>query len=192
MKKIFKSRGFLVALLSVCIVAILGICWAVNRDTNNQFTAAEPSPSTVSQEWTEPSPETEPKTEETTGAMPETTPAAETTPEETTTAEYPRVAEKTEKDVAVEFSPTEKPAETPPAPEGKTILEDPGPEHPVNPAPDVTAPSAQPESTPVPGSTDGNGAYYDPVFGWVTPAEVIQSTIDSDGDPNKMVGNMGE
>ena len=106
MKKIFKSRGFLVALLSVCIVAILGICWAVNRDTNNQFTAAEPSPSTVSQEWTEPSPETEPKTEETTGAMPETTPAAETTPEETTTAEYPRVAEKTEKDVAVEFSPT--------------------------------------------------------------------------------------
>lgn len=192
MKKIFKSRGFLVALLSVCIVAILGICWAVNRDTNNQFTAAELSPSTVSQEWSEPSPETAPKTEETTGATPETTLAAETTPEETTTAEYPRVAERTEKDVAVEFSPTEKPAETPPAPEGKTILEDPGPEHPVNPAPDVTAPSAQPESTPVPGSTDGNGAYYDPVFGWVTPAEVIQSTIDSDGDPNKMVGNMGD
>lgn len=191
MKKLFKSRGFLVTLLSVCCVAILGICWGVGRNKNSQFTADEPPPSTVSQEWVESSSETEPETEETTKAAPETTLAEETTPAETTT-ESPRVAEETKKEVAVEFSPTEKPAETPPAPEGKTIIEDPGPEHPVNPAPDVTAPSAEPESTPAPGSTDGNGAYYDPVFGWVTPAEVIQSTIDSDGDPDKMVGNMGD
>lgn len=188
MKKLFKSRGFLVTLLSVCCVAILGICWGGSRNENSQFTADEPPPSTVSQEWVESSSETEPETAK---AAPETTLEEETTPAETT-AEYPRVAEETKKDVAVEFSPTEKPTETPPAPEGKTLIEDPGPEHPVNPAPDVTAPSAEPESTPAPGSTDGNGAYYDPVFGWVTPAEVIQSTIDSDGDPDKMVGNMGD
>lgn len=189
MKKFFKSRGFLITILSVCCVAILGICWGVNRDKNSQFTADEPPSSTASQEWVEASAETVPKTKETLETVPETTLALETTPAETTAAEYPRVAENTEKDV--EFSPTEKPTETPPAPEGKTIIEDPGPEHPLNPAPDVTAPATEPESTPAPGSTDGNGAYYDPVFGWVTPADVVQSTIDSDGDPDKMVGNMG-
>ena len=192
MKKFFKSRGFLITMLSVCCVAILGICWAVNRDKNSQFTADEPPPSTASQEWVESSSETAPELEETTRAVPETTLSATTAPAETTTAEYPKIAEKTEKDVAVEFSPTEKPTETPPAPEGKTIMEYPGPEHPGNPAPDVTAPAPEAESAPAPGSTDGNGAYYDPVFGWVTPAEVIQSTIDSDGDPDKMVGNMGD
>ena len=156
MKKFFKSRGFLITMLSVCCVAILGICWAVNRDKNSQFTADEPPPSTASQEWVESSSETAPELEETTRAVPETTLSATTAPAETTTAEYP------------------------------------GPEHPVNPAPDVTAPAPEAESAPAPGSTDGNGAYYDPVFGWVTPAEVIQSTIDSDGDPDKMVGNMGD
>lgn len=157
MKKFFKSRGFLITMLSVCCVAILGICWAVNRDKNSQFTADEPPPSTASQEWVESSSETAPELEETTRAVPETTLSATTAPAETTTAEYPKIAEKTEKDVAVEFSPTEKPTETPPAPEGKTIIEDPGPEHPVNPAPDVTAPAPEAESAPAPGSTDGNG-----------------------------------
>lgn len=76
MKKIFKSRGFLITMLSVCCVAILGICWTVNRDKNSPFTADEPPPSTVSQEWVEASSETEPETEETTKAEPETTLAA--------------------------------------------------------------------------------------------------------------------
>ena len=34
-------------------------------------------------------------------------------------------------------------------------------------------------------------AVYDPVFGWVVPGQVNQATVDSSGDPNKMVGNMG-
>ena len=48
-----------------------------------------------------------------------------------------------------------------------------------------------PSNDPVPGSSNGNGAVYDPVFGWVVPGNVQQSTGDSDGDLNKQVGNMG-
>lgn len=42
----------------------------------------------------------------------------------------------------------------------------------------------------IPLSTE-DGAVYDPVFGWVVPGNVQQSTGDSDGDLNKQVGNMG-
>ena len=82
-------------------------------------------------------------------------------------------------------------------PEGKTEIKDPGQEHTVNPdpsVPEVTAPPAEqapPSNEPVPGSSNGNGAVYDPVFGWVVPGNVQQSTGDSDGDLNKQVGNMG-
>ena len=77
------------------------------------------------------------------------------------------------------------------------IIKDPGQEHTVNPdpsVPEVTAPPAEqapPSNEPVPGSSNGNGAVYDPVFGWVVPGNVQQSTGDSDGDLNKQVGNMG-
>ena len=93
---------------------------------------------------------------------------------------------------------TEKPEETPPpVPEGKTEIEDPGEEHEVNPdpaVPEVTAPPAE-ESTsgnePAPGSSNGSGAVYDPVFGWIVPGNGQETIGDSDGDINKQVGNMG-
>jgi hypothetical protein len=44
---------------------------------------------------------------------------------------------------------------------------------------------------PTPGSSNGNGAIYDPVFGWIVPGEGDQTPIDNDGDPNKQVGEMG-
>ena len=98
----------------------------------------------------------------------------------------------------IDFTDTEKFEETPPpVPEGKTEIKDPGQEHTVNPdpsVPEVTAPPAEqtpPSNDPVPGSSNGNGAVYDPVFGWVVPGNVQQSTGDSDGDLNKQVGNMG-
>ena len=55
--------------------------------------------------------------------------------------------------------------------------------------PEPTAPPAQ-DNTPAPGSTNENGAVYDPVFGWVVPGQVEQTTSGSSGDPNKMVGDM--
>ena len=110
----------------------------------------------------------------------------------------PKVTSESEGEVEIDFTDTEKPEETPPpVPEGKTEIEDPGEEHEVNPdpaVPEVTAPPAE-ESTssnePAPGSSNGSGAVYDPVFGWVVPGDVQQSTGDSDGDLNKQVGNMG-
>ena len=47
------------------------------------------------------------------------------------------------------------------------------------------------EDPPAPDGNPGNGAVYDPVFGWVVPGKVVQSSMDSPGDPDKMVGNMG-
>ena len=104
----------------------------------------------------------------------------------------------TEDEVVIDFTDTEKPETTPPpAPEGKTEREDPGEDHPVNPDPEVpkvTTPPAEKEpanNEPAPGASKGNGAVYDPVFGWVVPGDVQQSVGDSDGDINKQVGNMG-
>ena len=88
-------------------------------------------------------------------------------------------------------------SDLPPAPEGKTEREDPGEDHPVNSDPEVpkvTTPPAENEpanNEPAPGASNGNGAVYDPVFGWVVPGDVQQSVGDSDGDINKQVGNMG-
>jgi len=42
----------------------------------------------------------------------------------------------------------------------------------------------------VPGSMNDKGEVYDAAFGWIKPAEVIQEPIDSEGDPNKIIGNM--
>lgn len=205
MKKIFKSRGFIISTLAVICIVILGISWYANRERTEAFVPDESPPSTQSSQWAENSTEQEPETEDITKSesmqakpLPPSTTAAKT-------EEYPKVAEKTPEETVISFTPAKKTEETAPsAPEGKTILEDPGPEHPINLAPETTAPAETPAATepPItepaateppatqPESTQPAGAVYDPVFGWVVPSEVIQSTISSDGDPNKMVGNM--
>ena len=68
-----------------------------------------------------------------------------------------KVVEESENEVVIDFTNTEPSAAeaTPhPAPEGKTIMEDPGPAHEVNRNPEVTAPSteapADTEPAPVP------------------------------------------
>lgn len=190
MKKIFKSRGFTIAALSTLCICIAGICWYVNRGRPETFLPEESLSAAASSEWLESSTAVE------TESKPEETKRVTASKQETTAAEtenYPKVVAESSGEAEISFTPTQKPTETaPPAPEGKTILEDPGPEHPVNPAPEVTTAAAEPPAPTEPeaGSATQDGAIYDPVFGWVVPSEVIQSTIDSDGDPNKMVGNM--
>lgn len=108
---------------------------------------------------------------------------------------YPKVVEETEDEVVVDFTAPKSPdeAEPPEIPEGKTEIADPEPDHTPNIDPSVTAPEpeAPASSGPAPGSTNNNGEFYDPVFGWVKPGTVQQQEIDNEGDPNKMVGNMG-
>lgn len=188
MKKFLKSKGFLVTALSISCIAILAVCWFVGRDTKTAFLPDEPSPDAVQEEWTD--------TPDTAGSSWEH--ADSGIPSQSSTEEkledYPKVAEESDQEVVVDFVPTETKEETPPPPpEGKTVIADPGGDHPVNPAPE-TAPSSTDtgkDSTPPAGTTNENGAVYDPVFGWVVPGQVNQTTVDSSGDPNKMVGNMG-
>lgn len=216
MKKFFTSRGFIISTLSILCIAILGICWYAGRDRTGAFVPDDSPPSSLSSEWDEHNTAQESKMAdmETAERTQSVSPHPSTTAAET--EEYPKVAEKTPEETVISFTPTKKAEETaPPAPEGKTILENPGPEHPINPAPKETtsAPETQAVTEPAatepapsqpaptqpapteppatePAATHPAGAVYDPVFGWVVPSEVIQSTITSDGDPNKMVGNM--
>ena len=186
MKKMFQSKGFIVSALAALCIVILGVCWFVSRDRTEDFVPDESPPSSTAGDWSEGGSPTDGKD----SGADAYHPGQSVSPQE----EYPKVSSETEDEVVIDFTDTEIPAEeTPPIPEGKTELQDPGEEHPVNPDPEVTPPPADPpESTgPAPGSTNENGAVYDPVFGWVVPGGVQQSTGDSDGDLNKQVGNMG-
>ena len=190
MKKFFQSKGFIVSALAVLCVAILGICWFVSRDRTEEFRPNESPPSSTSSDWSDGGVQSG----DGSGGADAYAPGQSSSAEE----EYPKVTSESEGEVEIDFTDTEKPEETPPpVPEGKTEIEDPGEDHAVNPdpaVPEVTVPPAE-ESTsgnePTPGSSNGNGAVYDPVFGWVVPGDVQQSTGDSDGDLNKQVGNMG-
>ena len=189
MKKFFQSKGFIVSSLALLCVTILGVCWFVSRDRTGDFRPDESPPSSVTGDWSDGGTQTDGDNGADAYAPGQSTDAEE---------EYPKVTSQTEDEVVIDFTDTEKFEETPPpVPEGKTEIKDPGQEHTVNPdlsVPEVTAPPAEqapPSNEPVPGSSNGNGAVYDPVFGWVVPGNVQQSTGDSDGDLNKQVGNMG-
>lgn len=190
MKNFFKSKGFLIAVLSIACLGILSVCWYVSRDRSPDFQPEEQEIITDSQDWQENADSGKETTGNSTGAY--TPPTQSGTAE--ALGEYPKVEAESEDEVVIDFTPTEKPEETPPdVPEGKTIMEDPGPEHSLNTDPKVSAPEPETkaDNEPAAGSANENGAVYDPVFGWVVPGQVSQSTMDSDGDPNKMVGNMG-
>ena len=189
MKKFFQSKGFIVSSLALLCITILGVCWFVSRDRTGDFRPDESPPSSVTGDWSDGGTQTDGDNGADAYAPGQSTDAEE---------EYPKVTSQTEDEVVIDFTDTEKPEDTPPpVPEGKTEIKDPGQEHAVNPdpsVPEVTAPPAEqtpPSNDPVPGSSNGNGAVYDPVFGWVVPGDVQQSTGDSDGDLNKQVGNIG-
>ena len=189
MKKILKSKGFLVTVLSVSCIAILAACWLVGRDTKTAFLPDEQPPDATQEEWKD-TPETAGNSsrEHTDAAVPGQNRAEEKL------EDYPKVEEESEQEVVIDFVPTETKDETPPPPpEDKAILADPGEDHPLNPAPETASSTTDNEkdTTPAAGSTNENGAVYDPVFGWVVPGQVNQTTVDSGGDPGKMVGNMG-
>ena len=186
MKKIFKSKKFLFSMLAAACIGILAVCFVVNRDRDNNFQPEDVATNTGTQEWQE-SPAADTATPSPASAP---APAATKEPME----EYPKVVDESEGEVTIDFTPEGEDLKTeppePPAAEGDP--EDPSapptyaPEE-TKPAP--TTPPAQ-DNTPAPGSTNENGAVYDPVFGWVVPGQVEQTTSGSTGDPDKMVGDM--
>ena len=110
---------------------------------------------------------------------------------------YPKVVEESTEQVTIDFTPDAEELQPeppePPTPEGSTN----DPSTPPAYAPESVSPTAGPtappvqNNTPAPGAVNGDGAVYDPVFGWVYPSKVSQTTMDSYGDPDKMVGSMG-
>lgn len=181
MKKLFTSKPFIISALCLLSVGILATCWIVSNDDYTIFTPEPPQESTPVDAWVE-----KPSGPEATALNP----GANTEDKDT----YPKIVEDNGQEVVIDFTPTQSSAPEPPeAPTGKTeTADEPGSAHPVNPDPKVTAPEPSKPSGPTPGSTNENGEFYDPVFGWVKPGKVNQQDIDSEGDPNKMVGNMGD
>lgn len=182
----FKSKGFIVSALAVLCITILGVCWYAGQDKSDPFLPDESPPTSTESAWSE----NNSQTDDSNGAD------AYNSPQPTaSTEEYPKVVTESKDEVVIDFTDTDTVETTPPpAPEGKTVKEDPGPTHEVNPDPEVMVPAADTpvSNEPEPGSSNGNGAVYDPVFGWVIPGDIQQSIGDSDGDINKMVGNMGD
>lgn len=188
MKKFFQSKGFIVSSLAALCVVILGVCWFVSRDKPPEFKPDESPPSSTTSDWSD------------NGSMPgsdETNGADAYNPDQTADSkeEYPKVIEEEDKEVVIDFTPdSEKLQPEPPTPpEATGDLENPSEPPAYEPeqvAPPPTEAPAQ-DNTPAPGSSNGNGAIYDPVFGWVVPGDTQQSTGHSDGDMNKQVGNMG-
>lgn len=185
MKKIFTSKAFIISILAVLCIGIAAACFIWGRDRPSEFTP-DSVESQTTDEWKEGTSSSESGSWSTPGSA-----DGENKPEE----EYPKVVEETEDEVVVDFTPPKdkEDAEPPAAPEGKTEIENPEPDHPQTIDPEITVPEPEPSSPsgPAPGSTNDNGEVYDPVFGWVKPGVIVQENIDSDGDPNKMVGNMG-
>lgn len=200
-KNIFKSKAFPAAALTAAIIGILAACFLSGREEKPGFQPEGPVPGPIAQEWQEtPSPATPAQPQATpvptgnSGAPTGSPAAAQEQPPADITESYPQVTSESDQLVTIDFTPeAEKlqpePPGTPTAEADATDPEQPPAYTPEELEPDPTAPPAQPD-TPAAGAADGNGAVYDPVFGWVVPGEVIQIPMDSPGDPDKMVGNM--
>ena len=201
MKKIWKSKGTIIGLAVVCVL-VAGTCLIVRmKKDGGSFAPGKPPDETVS-EWDEAdrADKAETEAESSTGWQEQET-------EETRQTENGG-------EVVIEFTTEPVQPETPEAPEPQGDLTDPSnpptyeeevevslpeetgsapAESEEKPDPPAEQPSAdEPESQEQP-ETDGvreDGAVYDPVFGWVVPSPITQIEGDSDGDPNKMVGNM--
>ena len=199
-KNIFKTKAFPAAALATACIGILAACFLFGREEKPDFQPEEPVPGPIAQEWQEtPSPTAPVETRATPAATGNSTSPAGSTaareqkPDDILEA-YPMVTGETDQLVTIDFTPeTEslqpEPPEAPTAEADATDPEQPPSYTPEELEPEPTAPPAQPD-IPAAGSVGENGAVYDPVFGWVVPSTVEQSTMDSAGDPDKMVGNM--
>lgn len=113
--------------------------------------------------------------------------STEAIPDDNESDDYPKVVAESDEETVIDFtqSAPEKP-EAPDAPNRKPEIENPSPDNPPTVNDNVTAPEPEtPKSNePAAGSTNENGEFYDPVFGWVKPGAVDQQVSDNDGDPS--------
>lgn len=202
MKKNPKTNALPPILLSIACVGVLAASFFIGRERKPDFQPEPSAPDNTAQEWQEPTTpnaptaEPDPHTPENREEIPGTSTYAGTQPKASDTAPeiYPKVTEETDSLVTIEFTPEAKrlhpePPEAPQAKGDTTNPEEPPTYAPEEIKPEPTEAPAQPDA-PAAGSSNGDGAVYDPVFGWVIPSTVNQTPMDSAGDPDKMIGNM--
>ena len=99
---------------------------------------------------------------------------------------FPKLVEVSASEVIVDFT-NPQPFRAPPPIEAGTDPEEKPTEPPVESRQTRATP---PEPTPAPGSANSSGEVYCPVFGWVRPGPIVVIDVDSDGDINRIIGNM--
>lgn len=181
-----KKKIAIISGLSALCIAVLAGAYFLTREPERDFTPASAERADVTDTWEENTstdtslPSATPESTQTAGTPSDST---QTVLSEDETGSTSSLSDSNTKEDASQEKP-----ETPP--ETKDDLTDPDKQPEYEPTP-----SQQPEqSTPVGGGgTDDShpGQVYDPVFGWVTPSNVQQDNIDSDGDINKQIGTMG-
>ena len=190
-----KKKIAIISGLSVLCIAVLAGAYFLTREPERDFTPASADRADVTDTWNEnsnadtPLPSATPESTQTVGTPSDSTQKVVSEDETGSTSSLSDSSTK-------EDASQEKP-ETPPETDDDLTDPDKQPEY----APSVPEPSKEPTPTPQPeqsaptggGGTDDShpGQVYDPVFGWVTPSNVQQDNIDSDGDINKQIGTMG-
>ncbi len=156
-----KKTLTICGLSTLCIAALAG-AYLLTREPDTEFVPASTETGSLTDSW-----------------------------EENTDVSLPAVSSKEE---AASEKPTEKPETT-----DDTTNPDKQPEY-GNDVPQSTNPPAETPDNTSPSSPSAGenanadehpGQVYDPVFGWVTPSDVQQDTVDNDGDINKQIGTMG-
>lgn len=238
MKKLIKSKKFILGALATLCIAVLMVCalWGVGNQS--EFVPDDPTPLPVTDNWTEAAPRTEANSSSVNAfSRPQVGQAA------TREQEFPQVVNEKADEVVIDFTdpnpprenPPEKPAtepglyndpDNPPGPTSdsrSTTQENATPTQQLSSSGDGGIPQGNGNATheigsgetqqgnaaqennsantsqgnrsnnpgaPQPENRNSNGEVFDPVFGWVRPGNSEQRPIDSDGDPNKMVGSM--
>jgi hypothetical protein len=191
MKKLFTSKSFLAGTLGILCVAILAVCLLWDGSRAVEFIPDEPVPLGIPiDSWTENAADFA-RTPVGAGFSPAGQPAGKQQPD--AAAEFPKVMEVTADEVVINFTDPNPVKPLPPVEPGTnpdnnpTLTQDTAPGS----QPATSQPANPSTGTTAPGSTNGRGEFYDPVFGWIRPGNTVQTEIDSPGDINKMVGNMG-
>jgi len=196
MKKLITSKPFIAGALAVFCIVTLTLCllW---RNDKHEFVPDNPVPLGSIDSWTENSSPSDVATENDENNQVWQPPNSQPWPPpveqiEEASGDYPIVVEENRKDeVVIVFTDPTSSKEPPPEIPNREAVSG----HSGHSAPDTPGSSEQPRvnnntNNPVPGSMNDRGEFYDPAFGWVRPGQVEQIEIDSDGDPNKMVGTM--
>lgn len=194
MKKVIKTKAFLAGCLSVLCIAILATSLLWRGGSQSEFVpdAFENPDSTA--HWTEASGDNAQAFEQSKSIVEKTLTTDQVSNQQDA---FPKILEENEEEVVIEFTPVIPYSEPHPEKpiEDLIIYDDPGDppleEIPPNLGTTVKPPNSNAATSENSNSNgNNNGNLVDPVFGAIKPVESESISIDSDGDPNLIIGDM--